>query len=190
VQAVLSIWTVRRRPREVCQELGIRPAVLAHREKRALAAMLKALELQSSPEPEPALIPKLERLLARQALLQQKGWMAKLHMASSLILVAVVALGALKFGVPGAIGGYLAGAAEYLLRHQARQTCPRATFHERAKQPGRLIAVTTSARCVGFFPALSLCVARLSNQLLRHDTRVARLRSLYYYRTDGHSRCP
>jgi hypothetical protein len=40
---VLSIWSERRRPREVCQELGISPAVLSDWEKRALAAMLKAL---------------------------------------------------------------------------------------------------------------------------------------------------
>jgi transposase-like protein len=77
-QAVLSIWTERRRPAEVCQELGISPAVLSHWEKRALAAMLKALESQTHLEPGPALSPKLERLLARQAL-QQKGRMAKLE---------------------------------------------------------------------------------------------------------------
>lgn len=77
-QAVLSIWTERRRPREVCQELAIRPAVLAHWEKRALAAMLQALESPRRLEPGPALSPKLERLLARQAL-QQKGRMAKLE---------------------------------------------------------------------------------------------------------------
>jgi hypothetical protein len=77
-QAVLSIWTERRRPGEVCQDLGISPAVLSHWEKRALAAMLKALESQTRLEPGPALSPKLERLLARQAL-QQKGRMAKLE---------------------------------------------------------------------------------------------------------------
>jgi len=76
-QAVLSIWTERRRPAEVCQELAISPAVLSHWEKRALAAMLKALESQTRLEPGPALSPKLE-LLARQAL-QQKGRMAKLE---------------------------------------------------------------------------------------------------------------
>jgi hypothetical protein len=76
--AVLSIWTERRRPGEVCQELAISSAVLAAWEKRALAAMLKALESQTRLEPGPALSPKLERLLARQAL-QQKGRMAKLE---------------------------------------------------------------------------------------------------------------
>jgi len=77
-QAVLSIWSERRRPGEVCQELVISAAVLSAWEKRALAAMLKALESQTRLEPGPALSPKLERLLARQAL-QQKGRMAKLE---------------------------------------------------------------------------------------------------------------
>jgi hypothetical protein len=77
-QAVLSIWSERRRPGEVCQELAIRPGMLLAWEKRALAAMLKGLESQTRLEPRPALSPKLERLLARQAL-QQKGRMAKLE---------------------------------------------------------------------------------------------------------------
>ncbi len=42
--------------------------------------MLKALESHAHLEPGPALSPKLERLLARQAL-QQKGRMAKLEKA-------------------------------------------------------------------------------------------------------------
>src|SRR5215472_7350341 len=46
--------------------------------KRGLGAMLKALESQTRLEPGPALSPKLERLLARQAL-QQKGRLAKLE---------------------------------------------------------------------------------------------------------------
>ena len=78
VQAVLSVWTERRRPREVCQELGISLTVLSAWEKRGLGAMLKALESQTRLEPGPALSPKLERLLARQAS-QQKGRIAKLE---------------------------------------------------------------------------------------------------------------
>jgi hypothetical protein len=77
-QAVLSIWSERRRPAEVCQELAIPPTALYCWEKRALAAMLKALESPTRLEPGPALSPKLERLLARQAL-QHKGRMAKLE---------------------------------------------------------------------------------------------------------------
>ena len=78
VQAVLSIWSERRHPAEVCQELAIHPSALSAWEQRALAARLKALESPTRLEPGPALSPKLERLLARQAL-QQKGRMAKLE---------------------------------------------------------------------------------------------------------------
>ena len=78
VQAVLSIWTERRRPAEVCQELAISPKVLSHWEERALAAMLQALEARTRREPGAALSPKLERLVARQAV-QQQDRMAKLQ---------------------------------------------------------------------------------------------------------------
>ena len=78
VQAVLALWTERRRPGDLCQELAISPKVLAHWEERALAAMLQALESPARLEPRPALSPKLERLVARQAL-QQQGRLAKLE---------------------------------------------------------------------------------------------------------------
>ncbi len=77
-QAVLSIWSERRRTREVCRELAIHPSALYAWERRALQAMLQALESQTRLEPGPALSPKLERLLARQAL-RQKGRLAKLE---------------------------------------------------------------------------------------------------------------
>lgn len=78
VQAVLSVWSERRRTREICRELTIHPSALYAWERRALQAMLQALEPARSQEPRPALSPKLERLLARQTL-QQKGRMAKLE---------------------------------------------------------------------------------------------------------------
>jgi len=78
VQAVLSVWTERRRPREVCQELRISATVLSAWEKSGLGAMLKALESETRLEPGPALSPKLECLLTRQAW-QQKGRLAKLE---------------------------------------------------------------------------------------------------------------
>ena len=77
VQAVLSIWTERRRPVEVCRELAITEKVLSQWEKRALCGMLKALEAQTRLEAGPALSPKLERLLAQQAV-RQTGRMARL----------------------------------------------------------------------------------------------------------------
>jgi len=67
VQAVLAVWTERRRPAEVCRELAITEKVLSHWEQRALSGMLKAFESQTRLEGGPALSPKLERLLAQQA---------------------------------------------------------------------------------------------------------------------------
>ena len=73
VTAVLSVWTERRRPSEVCQEMGINAALLGQWQDRALEAMMRSLEPRSRPQPQrgPALTPKLERLLARQEQAQQ-----------------------------------------------------------------------------------------------------------------------
>ncbi len=78
VQAVLSIWTERRRPIEICRELAISDNVLSLWEKRALSGMLKALDAQTRLETRPALSPKLERLLARQVA-RQTGRLARLE---------------------------------------------------------------------------------------------------------------
>jgi Transposase len=78
VQAVLSVWTERRHTREVCRELAVHPSVLYAWEKRALSAMLKALEPATRQERGPALSPKLERLLLRQSF-EQKGRLARLE---------------------------------------------------------------------------------------------------------------
>jgi hypothetical protein len=67
VQAVLAIWTERRRPAEVCRELAITSKVLSQWETRALSGMLQALEMPTRRDAGPALSPKLERLLAQQA---------------------------------------------------------------------------------------------------------------------------
>jgi len=67
LQAVLSVWSERRRPMEVCRELAIKWIVLKHWQNKALEGMIKALEPQShSREEKPPLGPGLERLLARQ----------------------------------------------------------------------------------------------------------------------------
>ena len=72
-QAVLSVWTERRRPSEVCHELGINTILLAQWQERALAGMLSALEPRCRPETQrgTALSERLERLLARQSLVQE-----------------------------------------------------------------------------------------------------------------------
>jgi hypothetical protein len=77
VQAVLAVWTERRRPAEVCRELAITEKILSHWEQRAVAGMLKALESPTRRDGGPALSPKLERLLAQQAA-RQAGRLARL----------------------------------------------------------------------------------------------------------------
>jgi transposase-like protein len=79
-QAVLAVWTERRRPAEVCRQMGINSALLAQWQERAMAGMLEALQPHCRAEAQlgPALTSKLERLLARQALAAE-GKMAKLE---------------------------------------------------------------------------------------------------------------
>jgi len=68
-QAVLAVWTERRRPTEVCRELNITTALLADWQERAMRGMLSALEPRRCPATDrgPVLTVKLERLLNRQA---------------------------------------------------------------------------------------------------------------------------
>jgi hypothetical protein len=77
VQAVLAVWTERRRPAEVCRELAIPEKILSHWEQRAVAGMLQALESPTRRDGGPALSPKLERLLAQQAA-RRAGRLARL----------------------------------------------------------------------------------------------------------------
>jgi transposase-like protein len=80
VQAVLSVWTERRRGAQVCRQLGINSTLLAQWQERAMAGMLDALQPRRLPEQQlgPALTSKLERLLARQTLAQE-GKLSKLE---------------------------------------------------------------------------------------------------------------
>jgi hypothetical protein len=80
VQAVLSIWTERRKPSEVCKELEINWANLRHWENRALEGMMEALEPRTRKEEErgPALGTKLQRLLEKSSA-RRLGEMSKLH---------------------------------------------------------------------------------------------------------------
>ena len=79
-QAVLAVWTERRRPAEVCRQLGINSTLLAQWQERAMAGMLEALQPRCRPEAAlgPALTSKLERLLARQSVATE-GKLAKLN---------------------------------------------------------------------------------------------------------------
>lgn len=72
-QAVLSVWTERRRPAEVCRELSIPWVLLSHWQKRAMEGMLQALEPRVSLEKGPALSPRLQTLLSKRRLSLMTG---------------------------------------------------------------------------------------------------------------------
>lgn len=67
-KAVLSVWTERRRPAEICRELSIPWMVLSHWQKRAMEGMLQALEPRVSLDKGPALSPRLQAMLEKKRL--------------------------------------------------------------------------------------------------------------------------
>jgi len=67
-RAVLSIWTERRKPGEVCQELGVAWSVLSQWQERAMEGMLMALQPRiSMMENKVALNSRLAVLLERKS---------------------------------------------------------------------------------------------------------------------------
>src|SRR5512139_2553357 len=62
-RAVLSVWTERRKPGEVCREMGVPWSVLNHWQERAMEGMLLALQ------PRVAMIEKTVALNSRLAVL-------------------------------------------------------------------------------------------------------------------------
>lgn len=67
-RAVLSVWTERRRPAEVCRELSIPWMLLSLWQKRAMEGMLQALEPRVKLDKGPALSPRLQALLEKKRL--------------------------------------------------------------------------------------------------------------------------
>lgn len=65
-QAVLSVWTERRNPGEVCRELGISWNILNQWQDRAMEGMLLALQPRVLVEKGVALNPRLALLLERK----------------------------------------------------------------------------------------------------------------------------
>jgi len=65
-QAVLAVWTERRKPLEICRELGISWTILNQWQKRAMEGVLQALEPHVNLERGAALSPRLQALLARR----------------------------------------------------------------------------------------------------------------------------
>lgn len=67
-QAVLAVWTGRRRPSEVCRELGVPANLLNGWQARAMEGMLAALEPRTRRQEDrgPLLDPKMEKLLEQR----------------------------------------------------------------------------------------------------------------------------
>ena len=66
-EAVLSVWSERRGPSEMCRELGIAWVILRQWQERALEGMLQALEPRVNLDKGPALSPRLRQMLQKKA---------------------------------------------------------------------------------------------------------------------------
>jgi transposase-like protein len=66
-RAVLSVWTERRKPGEICRELGVAWTLLSQWQTRAMEGMLLALQLRVPVEKGVALSPRLVVLLERKS---------------------------------------------------------------------------------------------------------------------------
>jgi len=66
-RAVLSVWTERRKPGEVCRELGVTWSLLSQWQERAMEGMLLALQPRVPVEKTVALNPRLAVLLERRS---------------------------------------------------------------------------------------------------------------------------
>jgi len=73
-RAVLSVWTERRKPGEVCRELGVDWGMLKQWQDRAMEGMLLALQPRVQVDRGVALSPRLAVLLKRS----QAGMMKRL----------------------------------------------------------------------------------------------------------------
>ena len=72
-RAVLSVWTERRKPGEVCRELGVAWGILKQWEDRAMEGMLLALAPRVPVERGVALSPRLAVLLKKSQAGMMKG---------------------------------------------------------------------------------------------------------------------
>ena len=66
-QAVLTLWTERRKPGEVCREMGVAWNVLQQWQDRAMEGMLLALQPRVTVERGVALSPRLAVLLEKKS---------------------------------------------------------------------------------------------------------------------------
>jgi transposase-like protein len=72
-RAVLSVWTERRKPGEVCRELGVAWGILQQWQDRAMEGMLLALQPRVPVERGVALSPRLAVLLRKSQAGIMKG---------------------------------------------------------------------------------------------------------------------
>jgi len=72
-RAVLSVWTERRKPGEVCRELGVAWGILQQWQDRAMEGMLLALQPRVPVERGLALSPRLAVLLKKSQVGMMKG---------------------------------------------------------------------------------------------------------------------
>jgi len=72
-RAVLSVWTERRKPGEVCRELGVAWGILKEWQHRAMEGMLLALQPRVPVERGVALSPRLAVLLKKSQAGMMKG---------------------------------------------------------------------------------------------------------------------
>jgi hypothetical protein len=79
-QAVLSLWTEKRKPSEVYRDLGVTYAILTQWQNVALTGMLRSLEPRVRKEEDrgPALDPKLQKLMEKKAL-EREGRLSKVQ---------------------------------------------------------------------------------------------------------------
>ncbi len=75
-RAVLSVWTEKRKPGEICREMGVAWSLLNHWQNRAMEGMLLALQPRVAVEKTVALHPRLAILLERKS---KGGVMKKLE---------------------------------------------------------------------------------------------------------------
>lgn len=65
-RAVLSLWTERRKPAQICRELSITASLLELWQKKALEAIIVAMEPDRGPQVRAELPPRIEKILDRQ----------------------------------------------------------------------------------------------------------------------------
>jgi hypothetical protein len=65
-KAVLAVWTEKRKPSQICKELGVKWTILMHWQNRAMEGMLQALEPRRNLSKGVALSPRLQVMLAQR----------------------------------------------------------------------------------------------------------------------------